>query len=70
MMIIKHPPLKMKTKKKKHFINQCQALCKSYHPLWSVQRISSCYRMVPSAIWEIFSEFFIFCNLFHEPLGE
>ena len=29
-----------------------------------------CYRTVPSAIWEIFSEFFIFCNLFHEPLGE
>ena len=27
-------------------------------------------RMVPSAIWEIFSEFLIFCNLFHEPLGK
>ena len=24
--------------------------------------ISSCYRTVPSAIWEIFSEFLIFCN--------
>ena len=32
--------------------------------------ISSCYRTVPSATWEIFSEFLIFCNLFHEPLGE
>ena len=32
--------------------------------------LCSCYRMVPSAIWEIFSEFLIFCNLFHEPLGE
>ena len=32
--------------------------------------LSSCYRTVPSAIWEIFSEFLIFCNLFHEPLGE
>ena len=32
--------------------------------------ISSCYRTVPSAIWEIFSDFLIFCNLFHEPLGE
>ena len=32
--------------------------------------ISSCYRTLPSAIWEIFSEFLIFCNLFHEPLGE
>ena len=32
--------------------------------------ISSCYRTVPSAIWEIFSEFLIFWNLFHEPLGE
>ena len=25
--------------------------------------ISSCYRTVPIAIWEIFSEFLIFCNL-------
>ena len=32
--------------------------------------ISSCYLTVLSAIWEIFSEFLIFCNLFHEPLGE
>ena len=32
--------------------------------------ISSCYRTVPSALWEIFSEFLIFCNLFQEPLGE
>ena len=30
----------------------------------------SCYRTVTSAIWEIFSEFLIFCNLFYEPLGE
>ena len=26
--------------------------------------LSSCYRTVPSATWEIFSEFLIFCNLF------
>ena len=32
--------------------------------------LRSCYRTVPSAIWETFSEFRIFCNLFHEPLGE
>ena len=32
--------------------------------------ICCCCRTVPSAIWEIFSEFLIFCNLFHEPLGE
>ena len=32
--------------------------------------LSSCYRTVPSAMWEIFSKFLIFCNLFHEPLGE
>ena len=32
--------------------------------------ICSCYRTVPGVIWEIFSEFLIFCNLFHEPLGE
>ena len=32
--------------------------------------IYSCYRTVPSAIWEIFSEFLVFCNLFHERLGE
>ena len=25
--------------------------------------IRSCYRTVPSAIWEIFSEFLMFCNL-------
>ena len=25
---------------------------------------------MPSAIWEIFSEFLIFCDLFHEPLGQ
>ena len=32
--------------------------------------ICSCYGIVPSAIWEIFSEFHIFCNLFCESLGE
>ena len=26
--------------------------------------------MVPNAICQIFSEFLIFCNLFHEHLGE
>ena len=29
-----------------------------YHHFWC-----SCYRTVPSAIWEIFSEFLMFCNL-------
>ena len=28
--------------------------------------ICSSYRTLPSAIWEIFSEFLIFCNLFEE----
>ena len=32
--------------------------------------IRSCYLTVPSAVWEIFSGFLIFCNFFHEPLGE
>ena len=32
--------------------------------------ISTSYRTVPSPIWEIFSQFLIFWNLFHEPLGE
>ena len=31
--------------------------------------MSSCYCTVPSTIWEILSEFHIFCNLFYEPLG-
>ena len=32
--------------------------------------LCSCYCMVSSAIWEIFSEFLIFFNLFQEPLGK
>ena len=40
------------------------------HYIANQKLIRSCYRMVPSAIWETFSEFLIFCNLFHEPLGE
>ena len=32
--------------------------------------LSSCYRTVPSAIWEILSGFLIFCNSFRGPLGE
>ena len=32
--------------------------------------ISSCSHTMPSAIWEIFSEFLTFCNIFKEPLGE
>ena len=32
--------------------------------------LRSCYRTVLGAIWEIFSEFFMFCNLFHKSLGE
>ena len=31
-------------------------------------QICKCYCKVLSAIWDIFSEFLIFCNLFHEPL--
>ena len=30
----------------------------------------STYHMVPSVVWQIFYEFLIFCDLFHEPLGE
>ena len=30
----------------------------------------SCCGTVPSAVWEVFSEFFIFWNLFHELLGK
>ena len=37
--------------------------------LWNFP-LSSSYHMVLSAIWEIFSEFLIFCNFFPEPLGE
>ena len=38
-----------------------------------LKELSSCYRTVPSAIWEKFSEFLIFatyCPSLHEPLGE
>ena len=38
-----------------------------YQYFYLEKLISSCYRMVLSAIWQIFSEFPIFCNLFHEP---
>ena len=40
------------------------------HYIANQKMIRSCYCTVPSAIWETFSEFIIFCNLFHEPLGE
>ena len=40
------------------------------HDICDRMYICSCYRTVPSAIWEIFSEFLIFCNFFHKPLGE
>ena len=36
----------------------------------SCVKICSCYRTVLRAIWQIFSGFFMFCNLFHEPLAE
>ena len=36
----------------------------------SLEWIACCYRTVSNVIWEIFSEFFIFCKLFHEPLGD
>lgn len=32
--------------------------------------VSSFYRTVPNAIWEICSTFLVFWSLFHEPLGE
>ena len=38
-----------------------------YQYFYLEKLISSCYRMVPSAIWQIFPKFLIFCNLFHEP---
>ena len=34
------------------------------------KEICSCYCMVSSTIWEILSEFSIFCNLFHKLLCE
>ena len=47
-----------------------EALTLLIHEIANQKMIRSCYRTVPSAIWEIFSEFLIFCSLFHEPLGE
>ena len=38
------------------FLSDCLRDC--------IHLICSCYCTVPSAIWEIFSKFFIFCNLF------
>ena len=32
--------------------------------------VSSFYRTVPKAKWEIFSTFLVVWSLFHEPLGE
>ena len=32
--------------------------------------ICNSYYMVPSTTWAIFSEFLIFADLFHHPLGE
>ena len=29
-----------------------------------------CYRTKPSTIWQMFSEFLVFGNLFHKSLGE
>ena len=34
------------------------------------KKINSCYRTVRRAIWEISPEFVIFCNFFHESVGE
>ena len=35
-----------------------------------VLTISTSYHTPPSTIWSIFSKFLIFCDLFHDPLGE
>ena len=48
----------------------CTPLTQSDCRYFFALAISSCYRTVPSAIWEIFSEFLISCNLFCEPLDE
>ena len=48
--------------------DESNATLKDSESFKSKIEISSCYRTVPSAIWKIFFEFLIFCNLFHEPL--
>ena len=48
---------------------RCYLLSTLYNFEMRKHLVSSCYRAVPGAIWEIFYEFFIFCNLFHETLG-
>ena len=40
------------------------------HYIVDQKKIRNCYHTVPSAVWQIFYEFLIFRNLFHEPLGE
>ena len=52
-----------------------EALTLLRHVVANQKMIRSCYHMVPSAIWEIFSEFLIFCSLFkiiakYEKLGK
>ena len=52
-----------------------EALTLLRHIAANQKMIRSCYRTLPGAIWEIFSEFLIFCNLFkitakYEKLGK
>ena len=52
-----------------------EALTLLRHIVANQKMIRSCYRTLPSVIWEIFSEFLIFCNLFkitakYEKLGK
>ena len=44
-------------------------LCNFLEQIKLAKTISTSYRMVRSAIWQIFSKFLIFCNLFYKPLA-
>ena len=54
----------------KYYGSNVDNLLKTYNDVLKKKRTCSCYHTVPSAIWEIFFAFLIFCNLFHELLGE
>ena len=48
---------------RQYFPEQAMIILKICHSKKSEIWICSCYRTVPRAIWEILSEFVIFCNL-------
>ena len=52
------------------YISNQKYCCNSWNQESCYCTESSCNRTVPSAIWEIFPEFLLFFNLFHEPLYE